>query len=289
MSSELSPLTKWFKQPAYTGENRCLPCTAVNLVIAAVVSGLAALVSPVLAVAVGVVSLAAIYFRGYLVPGTPALTQRYLPDAILRRFDKAGPRDPATEPPEFDVLQKLDEERESGVVAREFVEDVGVVQPATDGCRRQLTPEFTAAMDERVTSLRSGSVSHRDVADVFDAKSTEVTALDRAYPAYEVGIQIRKWPSETAFVADVASHQVFDEWSDRWADVPVKQRVDMLQHVRSLRSTCPACGGQLEQSEDAIDSCCRSAEVVILSCRDCGDRLLEADPQAADLPQPTRL
>ena len=36
-----------FQQLEYTGENRCTPCTAVNLVIAVVVSALATVVSTV--------------------------------------------------------------------------------------------------------------------------------------------------------------------------------------------------------------------------------------------------
>ncbi|MDS0476141.1 hypothetical protein [Natrinema sp. 1APR25-10V2] len=76
------------KQPEYTGENRCEPCTVLNLVIAAVVGSLVARKSRLGGlVAVGV-SLALIYLRGYLVPGTPTLTKRYLPPAVLRWFGK---------------------------------------------------------------------------------------------------------------------------------------------------------------------------------------------------------
>ncbi|WP_254762410.1 hypothetical protein [Natrinema marinum] len=76
------------KQPEYTGENRCEPCTVLNLLIAAVVGSLVARKSRLGGlVAVGV-SLALIYLRGYLVPGTPTLTKRYLPPAVLRWFGK---------------------------------------------------------------------------------------------------------------------------------------------------------------------------------------------------------
>ena len=71
------------RNPEHTGENRCVPCTVVNVVISAAV-----------ALVVGValaVCLAAVYLRGYLVPGTPTLTTRYLPDRVLALFDK-GPR-----------------------------------------------------------------------------------------------------------------------------------------------------------------------------------------------------
>ncbi|WP_226482623.1 hypothetical protein [Natrinema amylolyticum] len=76
------------KQPEYTGENRCEPCTVLNLLIAAVVGSVIARKSRLGgALAVGA-SIALIYLRGYLVPGTPTLTKRYLPPAVLRWFGK---------------------------------------------------------------------------------------------------------------------------------------------------------------------------------------------------------
>ena len=76
------------KQPEYTGENRCEPCTILNLVIAGAVGLLIARRSRLGgALAVGI-SIALIYLRGYLVPGTPTLTKRYLPADVLRWFGK---------------------------------------------------------------------------------------------------------------------------------------------------------------------------------------------------------
>lgn len=76
------------KQPEYIGENRCEPCTVLNLVIAAVISSVVARKSRLGGtVAVGV-SIVLIYLRGYLVPGTPTLTKRYLPPEVLRWFGK---------------------------------------------------------------------------------------------------------------------------------------------------------------------------------------------------------
>ena len=78
------------KQPEYTGENRCIPCTIVNVLIALVLAGLAYVISLGVSVVVLVLSLIAIYVRGYLVPGTPTLTKQYMPERILALFDK-GP------------------------------------------------------------------------------------------------------------------------------------------------------------------------------------------------------
>ena len=86
------------RQPEYTGENRCLPCTGVNLVIAAVLTvavGAGAVAAGatgpqafVAGAAVFACAAGAVYLRGYLVPGTPWLTETYFPDWVLRWFDK---------------------------------------------------------------------------------------------------------------------------------------------------------------------------------------------------------
>ncbi|QZA88520.1 hypothetical protein K0C01_12175 [Salinarchaeum sp. IM2453] len=74
----------WIRQPEYTGENRCYPCTIVNTGIAFVLGGLAATVSLTLGGIILGLSFLAIYARGYLIPGTPQLTQTYFPDRVLR-------------------------------------------------------------------------------------------------------------------------------------------------------------------------------------------------------------
>lgn len=84
------------KRPEYTGENRCLPCTIVNLAIAAAVGALVARRRRVAGALAFGLSAALIYLRGYLVPGTPTLTKRYLPPAVLELFGKEPDPDVAS-------------------------------------------------------------------------------------------------------------------------------------------------------------------------------------------------
>ncbi len=86
-----------FRQPEYTGESRCMPCTVANTLMTVGASGAtgvggAVVAAPLVGVATGgavfVVSMLAIYLRGYLVPGTPELTKRYFPPWLLRLFGK---------------------------------------------------------------------------------------------------------------------------------------------------------------------------------------------------------
>ncbi|KDE59091.1 hypothetical protein EL22_24555 [Halostagnicola sp. A56] len=75
-------------QPEYTGDDRCEPCTVLNLIIAALLSSLIARKSKLGGVFALGCSIGLIYLRGYLIPGTPTLTKRYLPPEILRWFGK---------------------------------------------------------------------------------------------------------------------------------------------------------------------------------------------------------
>jgi hypothetical protein len=58
------------RQPAYTGENRCIPCTITNVTIAGIGSTVIATKSRKLGGAAFAASLGTIHLRGYLVPGT---------------------------------------------------------------------------------------------------------------------------------------------------------------------------------------------------------------------------
>lgn len=83
----MSLLSK-LRQPEYTGEHRCTPCTIINVGIAAAGGIIATKLTSRLGGTMTVAgSLGLIYLRGYLVPGTPQLTKQYLPDEILRRFE----------------------------------------------------------------------------------------------------------------------------------------------------------------------------------------------------------
>lgn len=68
-------------------KNRCGACTLVNLGLALIGTAVCRRYSKTLGAVVGLGSVALIFLRGYLVPSTPELTKRYLPDSILRYFD----------------------------------------------------------------------------------------------------------------------------------------------------------------------------------------------------------
>ena len=133
----LSSFYERIHQPEYTGENRCLPCTAVNIMIAGALTVAVAIISPLAAVPVVAGSLAAIYVRGYLVPGTPELTKRYLPTAVLELFGKA-PEDTET----WETIERMEYEKEHAVDPETFLRDAGVVELCIGGEDICLTQSF---------------------------------------------------------------------------------------------------------------------------------------------------
>ena len=344
MSNESSGFAG-LRRPEYTGSNRCLPCTVVNLVFAGVASLVAALIAVQLAIAVFAVSLLAIYFRGYLIPGTPELTKRYLPDSVLARFDHAEEHPAASgglasvsaddgsavasgsdtddsaaeadadgsaagahavddagddgsdaddaeesgaDDHEWETLKKIEEHERNEVDPEQFLRENGVIEDG-DADELVLTDSFSERVAKRLDSLEIGALDDDlddalgdALATLFAADPDEIEHVEREYPAIKVDARIRQWPSEAALLADAAAHLVLENSDAGWLDVPLEQRVGILESLRSFRETCPDCGGPVVGNESVVESCCRSFDVVTIACEDCEARLLEVPAHAAD-------
>jgi len=283
MSGPVSSRIQTLRDPEYTGENRCIPCTVVNAVIAVAFGLLVGVVFLPLGLVVLAGAAACIYLRGYLVPGTPELTERYLPDRIHRAFgDHPAVRTSDTsetvpdDDQEWETLDRIEYEREHSVDPERYMADVGAVAPDRDD--RVLRAEFAAAVEERMDHYRATSVGPAAVADIFQVSADGLAVEDREYPAIQVELRVRKWPSEAALLADAATHDVLAAWQDDWLDVPREQRVEILETLRTYLESCPTCGGSLAYHDDTVESCCGRYEVAIYACRDCEARLVEFDP-----------
>lgn len=286
--SERESLLGRLRQPEYTGDNRCLPCTLVNLLVAALLAGAVALLSLPAAAGVFALSVLAIALRGYLVPGTPELTERYLPASVLRLFGKhptagttleeEGEREESVgaDPDDLEVFERVERRRQESVEASEFLQDVGAIELCADGKEFCLTDGFA----ERVAANSEARTVADDVeaiAAIFGVDPDEVTPLDREYPAVEVGIQVRKWPSVAALTADVATDRALAEATDRWREVPPGQRREILESLRGFHERCPLCGGAVALGEEVLESCCGTHQVKTVACEGCERRLREFD------------
>jgi hypothetical protein len=263
-----------FKNPEYTGENRCLPCTVVNGLIAAVVSvAVGAAVTTTSSVTTGtaigggvfLVSVAAIYFRGYLVPGTPELTKRYFPPWLLSLFGK-GPAAGTT--------------YDSDVDPEVALQEVGALEPCPEGDDLCLTETFRADWNDEIDRIKAEDVSRERLLDLLDIDEGTVE-FEEFGDAFQASVNERvvgKWESEAAFLADLGAANVLAERYRNWEQLPVQEQSQLLNGLRLFIDTCPECGGIPEFGTDTVESCCSTHQVAAVSCTDCDARLFESQP-----------
>lgn len=267
--SPVSTAIDALRQPEYVGENRCMPCTLVNTVIALVLAGAVwVAVAPAAGVGVLAVSAAAIGLRGYLVPGTPTLTKRYLPDRVLAWFDKAPT---AAERAGDDSTDTVDVE--GALLA------AGVVAPCEDVDDLCLDDGFRENWRAAMVTVGEQEATPDAVASLLDVEP-ERLALDTmgasAYVATVDGVRAGQWESRAALVADAAAADLVADRDPRWDDRSVPARGEILGGLRLFLEACPDCGGEVRFGRETVESCCRSRDVVAVSCADCDARLFEA-------------
>jgi len=261
------------RQPEYTGENRCTPCTAVNVAIVAVAGTLVAKAkSRALGTAAFGVSLGTIYLRGYLVPGTPQLTKRYLPDRVLRWFEK----EPAPAP--VHEHDDLDPER--------VLLDAGTVTPCENDTDLCLTDEFRSEWHDQVRAVRKqNDPDESALRDVLGAQK-EGIALEEygdALLARTDDGAVGQWNSSAAVTADVAAANALANRYANWTNMNSAERARVLASLRIFIEQCPECGGPVRIEQEAVESCCRSYDVLLSACEECDAALFEIEWTEGDV------
>ncbi|WP_435114994.1 hypothetical protein [Halolamina sp. C58] len=254
------------RNPAYTGQNRCLPCTGVNVGLTAAAAFGVGTVSPTAGAVVGGLGLAAIWLRGYVVPGTPALTKRYLPDRVLAWFDKT---------PSGDALGGIDPEA--------YLRTAGAITDGPDG-DIAVTPSTRAALIDGVAELDSDDRLARALAETLSLPPSDVTVRPEGvgYAARVGGQPAGRWESRLALATDLAAHQIFSERVGGWRALPADTRASLLGAFRLALDSCPGCDGDVILGSDTAESCCRAYDVLVASCESCGSRLFEVDAALTD-------
>lgn len=273
------------RRPEYTGENRCLPCTVVNSAIAVVLAGAVGAIlvatgaSAELStlVSVGLIAACAglIYLRGYLVPGTPTLTKRYMPLWMLRLFGKAPE-------PVRDDRGNLEVEA--------ILREADVLEECADEDDLCLTESFQTAWRERIAALATGDdggegaidpgiddfVERNDVDP--DVDLDEVTFEERgdAYVASLDGRRIAQWESRAAYLADAAAAAELRRRYPGWRALAFPERTEVAGSLRLWLEACPSCDGSVTMDQETVQSCCHEREVLASTCDECGARLFEA-------------
>lgn len=282
MESERGRIAR-FKHDEYTGENRCLPCTVVNLCFAFLLA-FAFQVATILrdvpelalpwSTAIFAVSVAAIYFRGYLVPGTPTLTKRYVPNWLLAAFGKDQETTGLTGDEESGDAPSIDVES--------VLVDAGVLTEQATGEDLRLSSEFERAFEERISAVQSDDATRETLLNVLEIPrgDVEFEEFGNAFRVHRDGRPIGTWESRPAFLADVAGAQLLADRVDGWGATSVRQRGELLNGLRLFLTTCPGCGGPLSFETNTVESCCSTREVAAVTCDDCDARVFESNAVA---------
>lgn len=265
------------RRSEYTGENRCYPCTIINMVLAVAFAGFAfvflvlTISTPVAggsAFLIVAISLLLIWLRGYLVPGTPTLTRRYLPASVLAWFGKnSNDRSPPSNHDEFDLEAILLE--------------AGILEPCAEVDDLCLEKSVAIALEENIRDLPDDT--DEDVfLDAVDADRTMVKFSRKKSGTVLVvrGQRATQWPSESALIADIAIANILSSAMPNWLERTWIERISIIRAVRLFLPECPRAGGTVELTTRTVKSCCSEREVVEAICADSGDRFFEQPVQS---------
>jgi hypothetical protein len=265
------------RDPEYTGENRCLKCTILNVllafVVALLVSGLSGDV--VFGGVLAIFSLGMIYFRGYLIPKTPQFTKRYFPHGVLSWFG-------TNQRPPFETEQTSELSIESILLEAE------VIRPGDEDL--YLDPEFQRHWRDRIQQDRGDENFTRMLQTIggygeVDPEDVTVSPRGDSFVADIDGVRIGRWVSRGAFLADVAAAREMETRYTGWDSLLFDERAAVLGGLRIWLNWCPLCDGRVTLGMETVESCCRMTDVVAGSCEDCGRRLFEVDSPDEQLPR----
>lgn len=259
------------RRDAYTGSNRCWPCTVLNVGLLVVVAfAVGVFLSPFASGLVVSVGVCAVWLRGYLVPYTPRLTFHLM--GILPG-DSATHR-VAPEPAERDAGSRTgggdDTEIVDGLLA------AGVL--VANGDELSLAPAFRDAWRAEIESNRPYDAATLAVAmeDTIPwvADATVVTDDGRDWIRLtDEGDNIANetWMALPAAVADLTAVRTLDAWTS----LPVVERTLAAPPLRQFLERCPVCDERLEVNSPT--ACCGSPRYVaegieaVLNCPECDE------------------
>ena len=288
------PTANDLRRPAHTGENRCWPCTTVNVAAVAVVAAAVAVVgSPAIGGAVALGGLALVWLRGYVVPGTPRFAPRHVApipgsESVFHGIDAGGGAEAADGP---DVSGEAGGPPDGGtgslrstavdpavlldrlVSADVLTADGDTVAPATAYDER-----WGAEMDR--LRDRDTEALAEIAREISPATTSRVVREDREWIALasdDATVMEETWIDRPTAIAEIAGYRAAEPFLD---DDSV--RLAAARTNRMFLDRCPDCETELEQGVDM--PCCggysgpgeEPAETLV--CPACEVRLYTFEP-----------
>lgn len=242
-------VTNRLRKPEYTGENRCNPCTVANITIAVVLAGA---IGTVVSVPAGVVvfgaSVAAIYLRGYLVPGTPTITRLSVFQRIEHLLQFAFHLLVHRPAHLFYDHDHGDDPHEPDIDPRPVFRELGIIEPCDDmddvcledGVRADWHREIRQYGRER---------EHERLRDLLGIEDVHVEYEDPETGnciVYGNGTPEVVWESRAVMAADLTAMSLLKERHPEWDRLNRDTRGSYLTGLRAFIDRCPLCEEDLE-------------------------------------------
>lgn len=282
-------------------ENRCWPCTALNLALLAALAFVAGRRRRALGVLVAAAGGVAVYVRGYLLPYTPQVAPRLVAAAGLEEWFGDGP--PAAAAPdragggslagvpgatgdaETDVNRSAAGAPDGEAVVGALLEsgaleaDGEAVVPAP-----QFEDRWTAAMADlrefEGDALAEATLAASPAVEAWSVTSDgPLTPVAREYVVLSDGsgeVTGETWLSRPVAIAETAAVEALEPYVDGGATRRAAARA-----MRVFLESCPDCGAQVVETTTA--ACCGTITGAdtrpdeVLACPDCDVRLYTFD------------
>ena len=157
--------------------------------------------------------------------------------------------------------------------------DAGAVTECDDLDDLCLTDTFRTAWREQIEHLRSAGATRADVATVLDVDPDRLSVeeYEEASLARVDGRRVGLWESRAALLADTAAADVLRRRYGEWPSVTVQSRGQILSGLRLFLEQCPSCDGPVAVDQSVFESCCRSLDVLAVTCQACDARVFEIE------------
>ena len=257
LSQGVDPLES-IRKPAYTGHNRCWPCTVVNAVLLAAAVAAVALFRPVAAAVLALGGSLAIWLRGYVVPYTP----RFAPTLVARLPWNVFSHSPASD--SLGDLESRDGEAvtEALIRAGVLVVDADRLGPsdAFATAWRARMDELVDASDEVLVDAATEALPGIDDARIETAGAETYLVLSGARTA---------WLRRPVAVAELGAVKALAE-----TELAAVHREFAAHALCAFLENCPVCGTTLV--EGPADDCCGNTVPApghespdVLACEQC--------------------
>jgi hypothetical protein len=155
----------------------------------------------------------------------------------------------------------------------------GVIGPCEHEDDLCLQSDFRTDWRSRIETIRDCDPGQKQLEGAVDDPDGELTfePVDGNVIAIHDNATVGQWSSSAAIIADVAATAVLPSHISSWEELTAVERLQLLGSLRLFLDNCPECDGTVELSQEAVDSCCRSYDVISAACRVCGAHVFEVE------------